>query len=232
MKTRNSILTFVFLLIVGVELTGRITGDIRLEYASKPLIMLWIALFYILNAKHPGMRAPVLLAFFFSWTGDLLLMFSGGYNNEMLFYAGVGGFLVAQLFYIGVFLRFASNSTKGFLVKDPLPALPLLGYLVAIYLILLPGLKGVMIPVILIYAVALVGMSVAALNRKGRVAYASYAMVFAGSVLFVASDSMIAFNKFHTEIPMAGFWIMLTYIAAQYLIMQGLIRQQPPASGS
>jgi uncharacterized membrane protein YhhN len=78
--------------------------------------------------------------------------------------------------------------------------------------------------------VALIGMSVAALNRKGRVGHSGYALVFAGSVLFVASDSMIAINKFHTAIPLSGFWIMLTYITAQYLIMRGLILQQPAQS--
>jgi uncharacterized membrane protein YhhN len=47
-----------------------------------------------------------------------------------------------------------------------------------------------------------------------------------GSLLFLASDSMIAINKFTTEIPMAGFWIMISYILAQYLIMRGLVLEK------
>jgi uncharacterized membrane protein YhhN len=62
-----------------------------------------------------------------------------------------------------------------------------------------------------------------ALNRKGRVNKRSFQLVFIGSLLFVISDSMIAVDKFYGEIPQAGFWIMLTYISAQYLIMRGLI---------
>lgn len=230
MNTRNLILTLLFAVIVLLELLGRITGNINLEYVFKPMIMVWITIYFLLNAKNREFRFPVLIAFFFSWVGDILLMCSGGYESEMLFYAGVGGFLMAQLAYIIVFLRFSENDEPGYLRKDPLLALPLLGYMVGIYLILLPGLEGIMIPVILVYAVALIGMSVAALNRKGRVGHTGYALVFAGSVLFVASDSMIAINKFHTEIPQSGFWIMLTYIAAQYMIMRGLILQQPARS--
>jgi uncharacterized membrane protein YhhN len=42
----------------------------------------------------------------------------------------------------------------------------------------------------------------------------------------VISDSMIAIDKFYTQIPLAGFWIMITYISAQYLIMRGLAREK------
>jgi len=45
-------------------------------------------------------------------------------------------------------------------------------------------------------------------------------------LLFLLSDSMIAFNKFNSDIPLAGFLIMITYIAAQYLIMRGLILEK------
>jgi len=54
----------------------------------------------------------------------------------------------------------------------------------------------------------------------------SFRLTFIGSILFVWSDSLIAFNKFSLEIPLAGFWIMLTYMAAQYLIMRGLILEK------
>lgn len=44
---------------------------------------------------------------------------------------------------------------------------------------------------------------------------------------------MIAINKFYFEaglaegeFPQAGFWIMLTYISAQYWIMHGLILEK------
>jgi uncharacterized membrane protein YhhN len=225
MSRRNLLLNIVFAVIVVVELLGRLLDNVMLEYPVKPLIMIWIALYFMLNAKKRSFRTGVLIAFFFSWVGDILLMFSGGYDNEMFFYAGVGGFFFAQVAYIFVFLLNAENDIKGLLLRNPLWFIPLVTYGVLIYLLLYPTLEGAMVYIILIYAVSLIGMSLAALNRRDRVGISSFRLVLIGSLLFVLSDSLIAINKFHTEIPYGGFLIMLTYIAAQYLIMQGLIRE-------
>ena len=81
-------------------------------------------------------------------------------------------------------------------------------------------------PIIIVYALSLIGMSMMALNRLGRVGRSSYMLVFFGSILFLLSDSMIALNKFYSEFWLAGFWIMITYIAAQYMIMRGLILEE------
>jgi len=40
-----------------------------------------------------------------------------------------------------------------------------------------------------------------------------------GACIFMASDSLIAVNKFLAPIPLASFWILLTYFAAQLLIV-------------
>jgi len=233
MSRTNKLLHLIFAVIVIVELTGTLTDNMLLEYPVKPLIMVWITLYFLLNAKKRSFRTGVVLAFFFSWTGDMLLMFSGGYDNELLFYAGIGGFFLAQVAYIFVFLLNAENDIKGLLLRNPLWFIPLLGYGVLMYWWLYPGLEGVMVPVILVYALSLIGMSLAALNRRDRVNYSSFRLVFAGSLFFLASDSMIAVNKFHTEIPYAGFLVMLTYIIGQYLIMRGLILEKPrPASNN
>lgn len=221
MKNRTPVLLHILLgLIVIVELAGRLTGQIALEYPVKPLIMIWMALYFMRFKKKDAFVAPVLVAFFFSWAGDILLMFSG--NSELFFFAGVGGFFLAQLAYIYTFVRFSEQGGRGFLQKRPAMALPFLAYAAGIYFILLPGLDGIMKPIILIYALSLIGMSMMALNRLGRVSRPSFLLVFTGSLLFVASDSMIAIDRFYTELPMAGFWIMATYMPAQYLIMRGL----------
>lgn len=234
MSRRNQILHLVFAIIVIVELAGRLLDNVLMEYPVKPLIMAWITVYFLLNAakRKRSFRAGVLLAFFFSWTGDIFLMFSGGYNNELFFYAGVGGFFLAQVAYVFVFLLNAENNIKGLLLRNPFWVIPLLGYGVLIYWVLYPRLEGVMVPVILVYAVSLIGMSLAALNRRDRVNFKSFRLVFAGSLFFVASDSMIAIDKFHTDIPHSGFLIMVTYITAQYLIMRGLILERERPSGN
>ncbi len=225
MKRKTSlVMHLVLTVIVAVELTGRLTGDIRLEYPVKPLIMIWMALYFLLFRKKSALTTPVLIAFFFSWVGDIFLMFSG--RNELFFFAGVGGFFFAQVSYIFIFTRYSETGGRGYLQDNLIIGFLFLGYVAGIFYLLLPGLEGAMKPVLLLYALSLIGMSMMALNRKGRVNRRSYLLVFTGSVLFVLSDSMIALDRFYRDIPMAGFLIMVTYIAAQYLIMRGLILER------
>lgn len=223
-KQTSLILHLIFLVIVIIELAGRFTDNINLEYPVKPLIMIWMAVYFLLFRKKKSFTIPVLVAFFFSWVGDNFLMFSG--KNELFFYAGVGGFFFAQLAYIYIYTRYSEQKRKGYLQKHPWIILLFLLYIGVIYFILLPGLEGIMKPVILVYALSLMAMSMMALNRRKRVNPSSFRYVFVGSLLFMASDSMIAINKFTTEIPMAGFWIMISYILAQYLIMRGLVLEK------
>jgi uncharacterized membrane protein YhhN len=225
MKNSTSrMLHLLFAVIVLVELLGRLLDNIQMEYFVKPLIMIWIALYFLLYLKKSAFTFPVLIAFFFSWVGDNFLMLSE--KNELFFFAGVGGFFFAQLAYIFTFAKYRETNGKGFLQKKPWLSIFFLAYVAGMLALLFPGLEGMMKPVITIYALSLMLMSMMALNRGGRVGADSFKLVFAGSLLFLLSDSMIAFNKFHSEIPLAGFLIMLSYIAAQYLIMRGLILEE------
>lgn len=234
MSRSDKVLHLIFSIIVLVELAARLMDNVIVEYPVKPLIMVWIAIYFLRNAKKRSFRVWVLLAFFFSWTGDVFLMFSNGSDNALFFCAGIGGFLLAQITYIVVFIRYAENAIKGLLLRNPLWLIPFLGYGVLICGILYPELEGIMIPVVLAYAISLIGMLLAALNRRDRVDFNSFRLVFSGSLIFVASESLIAIDKFHTEIPYEGFLSMLTYITAQYLIMRGLIleRERPVSSSN
>ncbi len=225
MKTRTSLLLHLFFaLVVLVELTGRFMDNIQLEYMVKPLIMIWIALFFLMHKKKAEFTLPVLMAFFFSWLGDIFLMFSA--RSELFFFAGVGGFFCAQITYIYTFARYSEKSGKGYLRKKPILIIFFLAYVAGILYLLFPGLEGMMKPIIILYALSLILMSMMALNRKDRVGHKSFLLVFVGSVLFLFSDSMIALDKFYSEFWLAGFWIMITYISAQYLIMRGLILEE------
>ena len=223
-KNTSLLLHLIFAVIVIVELLGRLMDNIQMEYFAKPLIMIWVAVYFLLFKKKSSFTIPVLIAFFFSWVGDDFLMFSG--KNELFFFAGVGGFFCAQVTYIYTFAKFSEKGGKGFLQKNLWVSLFFLAYIAGMLVLLFPGLEGMMKPIISIYTLSLIGMSMLALNRSGRVGAMSFKLVFFGSLLFLLSDSMIAFNKFHSEIPLAGFLIILTYIAAQYLIMRGLILEE------
>lgn len=223
-KNTSFLMHLLFAVIVIVELLGRLLDHIQMEYFVKPLIMIWIAVYFLLYAKKSTFTVPVLLAFFFSWLGDNFLMLSG--RNELFFYAGVGGFFCAQLTYIYTFIKYSEQGGSGLLQRKPWIAVFFLAYVAGMLFLLFPGMEGIMKAVITIYALSLMLMSMMALNRSGRVGDLSCRLVFIGSLFFLISDSMIALNKFYHAIPLAGFLIMITYIAAQYLIMRGLILEE------
>jgi uncharacterized membrane protein YhhN len=50
-----------------------------------------------------------------------------------------------------------------------------------------------------------------------------------GALLFVASDSVLAVNKFYQPFEAAGIIIMLTYGLAQLLIVKGTIKYEQSA---
>jgi uncharacterized membrane protein YhhN len=64
-------------------------------------------------------------------------------------------------------------------------------------------------------------MGIKAIERQTT--HKSYSFVLIGAILFIISDSLIAINKFAYSIPLSGLWVMATYIAAQYLIVEGVL---------
>jgi uncharacterized membrane protein YhhN len=222
MKTSNLFLHLPFLLFAGLQLFSSWTGDRLFEYIAKPFILLWIGFYFLLNTRPAPFRWMVLVAFAFSWIGDLFLMF--GWKSDLFFFAGVGGFFVSQLFYILTFLYYGQGQGKGLIALKPTLILPFIAYLAVIYLLVRPGLEGAMMPVVLIYAFSLIGMAIAALNRWGLTQWRRFWLTFAGALLFVLSDSLLAYTRFISGFPKDAFIIMGSYIAAQYLIMRGILK--------
>lgn len=214
---------FVFIIIIAGDLTGRVMQSEMLDYIFKPLLMIWLLGFYYhkLEGKLDTFAKLIVGALVFSWGGDVSLMFVR--QAEIFFVLGLGNFLIAHVLYVVAYHKSVSMvGQQGFIRQQPIWALPFLLLGVGLYLYLFPHLKELAIPV-LVYASTIVLMAVFALNRRGSTNPTSYQWVFLGALLFVISDSFIAINKFVIPVPQAGLIIMVTYIAAQYLIVKGCI---------
>ncbi|MEZ4986526.1 MAG: lysoplasmalogenase [Saprospiraceae bacterium] len=135
----------------------------------------------------------------------------------VFFLLGLGSFLIAQLSYAAAFRRLASGA-KGLLNTQPWWVLPFVGYLLWMLTTLWVSIPVDMRLPVAVYAIAIVWMALSALNLKGLVQNAIFQGLMAGVLLFVLSDSLIAWNKFHSTIPYARQWIMVTYLLAQWLI--------------
>lgn len=222
---KKILLHLVFIVIVVGDIVASYNHLPAIDHIFKPLIMIWIAGYFIIFSKGIDKKVVrlALLAFLASWIGDLFLMFA---DQFLYFVLGIASFLTAQILYVFLFLRTIDLSgKKSFLKKKPVWLIAYIAYGISIYILLFPHLEGVLKLAVLIYVVAIMSMSSMALNRFGNGHPISFTLVFTGSLFFVVSDSMIAIDRFLVAIPNNRLLIMLTYIIAQYLIMRGLLKQ-------
>ena len=215
-----------FLVSVGVLLAEVSNADF-VYLLCKPALMVTLGLHYwtLQREQNAVLSKSVVLAIIFSCAGDTLLMFQGRDGNFFMF--GLAAFLVAHIFYILAYRQHQSSDTSNELqgLQKIRYAFPIILSGTGLVVILFSRLGEMKIPVLL-YAAVLTGMVLVALFRFGKTSSLSFALVFGGAILFMISDSLIAINKFLEPLPMAGSWIMVTYIAAQYLIVTGLSKHK------
>jgi uncharacterized membrane protein YhhN len=214
--------SLIFFVLVSLgELVSSLIELPILHTICKPLLVIALMAYYVVVTRglNQSLSKVVMLALLFSWGGDVLLM-----ANERFFIPGLVSFLVAHVFYILAFRQFRTEDDTHALhgLQKARFAFPIILYGSGLVVILYPHLGDLYAPV-LIYALVLTLMVLHALFRYQRTTSASFALVFGGAILFMISDSLLAVNKFIEPLPWAGFWIMSTYISAQFLIISGLL---------
>jgi uncharacterized membrane protein YhhN len=195
---------------------------VTIAFISKLLIVPPLMVILILNLRRDRNRLHKFMfaGLFFSWIGDVLLEIPGG--GEIMFMAGLGGFLLSLLMYAFVF--FTTPGINEVFHRRFYLLIPVLLYGIAMGLYLNKYLGEMRLPVI-VYETAMITMLAGAVSRIGKVNRISYIMVLAGAILFIISDSVLAVNKFVQPISLSTLVIMGTYIAAQWLITVGYIKQ-------
>jgi|JI10StandDraft_1071094.scaffolds.fasta_scaffold441176_2 uncharacterized membrane protein YhhN len=220
-------LAVVYLVVALLEIASEVTGNQLLKFISKPLLMPVLMLFYYSNISKPisSFHKKFLIAFFFSWLGDVFLMIP--FNQEIFFLLGLGSFLVAHILYALCFANVTFKNKEALLPKKFWVLVPLLAYFILLLYSFFGNVPGEMKGPVAVYSLAIATMVVFAVNRYGRVNEKSFALAFAGALLFMFSDSIIALNKFLFDgnLFLSGFWIMILYISGQYLIAKGALEQ-------
>jgi len=215
LKHRFQILFFIFAL---AEVTAQIFNLPKLHWVAKPLLVVLLAAYY--RQGVPAVHKAFLFALAFCWLGDILLMFD--HDHALFFMAGLGSFLIAHLLLIFSYrqLLLADDNFQG--TQRVRLSFPILLAGSGLVVILYPRLNELKIPV-MVYALVLTLMVVQSIFRLGRTNAMSFWLVFFGAVFFMLSDALLAINKFYQPIRFAGVWVMITYIAALYLIVNGVI---------
>lgn len=126
------------------------------------------------------------------------------------FIIGLSAFLIGHMFYMAAFFTQWQYSKFRFWLL-----IPLVVYGAAMGIRLVDALSdsenAALIGPVLFYLLAILGMAWSAIMSGNRNA-------IIGSLLFVASDSVLAWNMFIETVPQSHLLIMSTYYAAQFFI--------------
>ena len=215
MKKEHWLIIFITVLIAHI--TGIQLNNELLQSISKPLIIPVLIGYFLSQTNNvtSNLKKWILLALFFSWCGDVLLMFQA--KNDIFFLVGLSAFLIAHIFYI---VFFHNIRAKEKIKSNPRLLAPVVVYYAGLIYFLSPYLGDMKLPV-RIYGVVISFMLMLALHMlyiKNKTA-GKWMMV--GALLFIISDSILAINKFYQPFKAAGVLIMLTYGLAQLFIVKG-----------
>lgn len=210
------LLTVLFICLGVLNIFGQINEYPLLTSLSKSLLIPALFLLVYLTA-NPSKK--YLWALFFSWLGDLFLI----PNGIPYFITGIACFWITQIGYCHLILK-ELKSTSLPALKAPKGRIPLLllsGYLLLIFYLMIPRLGDLLLPVVL-YATTLAFTGylscLLALEKKDI----NSLFLAIGGLLFMLSDSMIAFDAFYFGEKQFDYWVMMTYIPAQFLISKRL----------
>jgi uncharacterized membrane protein YhhN len=193
-------------------------GIPALNFVFKPLATLAVIAYAAGRGARQGpdalVRRWVLAGLWLSLAGDVALLWP-----KEGFLAGLVSFLLAHLAYLVAFTRRQRFAAWW-------PAFAAYALVAGVILARLwPGVPAALQAPVVAYVLCLASMAAqaAVLWRRGE----PRGLVLAiGGALFVASDALLATNKFAGPLPLASLWILGTYWAAQWCIASWLARRR------
>ncbi|MFG2952906.1 lysoplasmalogenase [Streptomyces sp. NPDC048291] len=193
-----------FALAVVLDLAFLAVGFHSGHVVAKVLLMPLLAA----SAARAGGPRLLVAALLCGWGGDVLLLS----DADAAFMAGMASFAAGHVCYLVLFRRQGPPHARA----RPL-ALGYAAALVTLVALLWPDLPtGLRVPVAG-YSTLLTAMAYAAATRLGPLAGL-------GGALFMVSDTLIATGVADwPQPPRPDFWIMLTYVAAQFLLVRGTL---------
>jgi uncharacterized membrane protein YhhN len=187
-----------YLALAAADTTLAAAGVRRWRWATKPLLM---------PALLPGADQPTRRALALCGAGDVALLGTG----PAAFTAGLGCFLTGHLAWIAAI---RSRPSRRLLRDNPALGLPYVAAWAGLNAYLWPRTGRDRLPVVA-YSTVLLAMSLTALDSGEPAAVA-------GGALFLASDSLLALERFGgVHLPGHEGWVMASYTAAQACLAAG-----------
>jgi uncharacterized membrane protein YhhN len=217
MKQQSKIIFGLYAVVVALELLFIYLDQSQLRWFTKPLLMPLLLIGFYTASVNPGglFFNLILTALLLSWAGDVLLQMKG------MFIPGLISFLLAHVFYI-IYFRKIGKGRKGIVQRKPWIGIPVLIYILIFLWQLYPFLEELKIPVT-VYGITIGTMLLLAINTRHKLRNDTSALFITGALLFVISDTLLAVNLFAMQHVVFSLCVMLTYAAAQYLIVKGAL---------
>ena len=217
-KRLPQIILLLFFLALCVHLYAIVAQMPTIRIISKCLLLPLLIIYLTVSAPNTtAIKKMALLALFFSWLGDVVLLSEGNY-----FVLGMLAFTMAHVRNGKILVRLqAFQLTVATWIGLGLA----LGTISLVYYFLQTSLETFLIPVV-VYMVFISTVWVLSFNLTNHPKYKAAAINFfiPGMFLFVLSDGILAFNKFLLHQPERwDIWVMLTYALAQWLLTEGYI---------
>ena len=219
---KRNVPALFFVIACLLNWAGRIWAIPELAAAVKPALLPLLSasvLAYAVNRRLDKRKLTLLVtAELFGCVGDTCLLS----DAFPLFAGGIGAFLIGHLFYIAIF---GKESWKGMGWKGWTAGLVVMLGLV-FGLVKLLRISGTLLAPMAVYGFVLTLLMFSTfcglirLRDKG-----TWALLFAGAVIFTCSDALIAAGTFGVlDFALREFVIMFTYLIAQVLLAVGAVR--------
>ena len=201
----------------AIHLYASVKQNVKWRNLTKPFLLAALFGFYYFAAGD--VLPAILLALFFSWLGDVLLMPPG----NKWFTAGGIAFMISHMFFVIGYCRDIDFSALRSWMIIPL-ALIFTGLTVFIFSKLKPYLKKSMFYPMFLYLLINGTMNCFAAFRMISRPCAMTLITCIGAFLFFISDSTLFFVRFKKDGRIkTHFWVMLTYSIGELMIIIGLL---------
>src|ERR1044072_8145007 len=202
------ILSILALLFAALTIRAYLRADTVQKCIFKPLAMLCLIAIPLLQPDSDPQfyKIAILIGLGFSLIGDIFLIF-----DKQLFLPGLVVFLLAHFCYVAAFYQLPVMPNAIY------SAAPFVLFFAVFMRILWFSLGPLKVPVF-VYALTICMMGRFAMNRYLNLQTIETALAFAGALVFIASDSLLAYDRFKKAIPKKDIYILSTYFLAQWLI--------------
>lgn len=181
---------------------------LKLLFKIIPMILILYYAYSLKDERLTRYQKMILIGLFFCMIGDATLIW---------FTVGLSAFLIGHLFYISAFLHKWKFTIIRFSTILPIGLYSWWIGMEIVEALIQNNEQSLFIPVILYIGV---------ISIMGWFAFMTGdVLAILGGILFVISDSILAWNKFVSAIPFAGILIMITYYLAQFLIASSVQSQ-------